>query len=41
VAVESDAGAVKTKSLKLQLNTLTDAGLGETQYWLDSGSVIR
>ncbi|MCG8312000.1 MAG: virulence factor SrfB [Pseudomonadales bacterium] len=41
VSVESDSGAVKSKSLKLQLNTLTDAGLGETQYWLDSGSVIR
>lgn len=26
---------------RLKLNTLNSAGLGETNYWLDSGSVIR
>ena len=31
-------GAPKNK-LSLKLNTMADAGFGETQYWLDSGSV--
>jgi hypothetical protein len=31
-------GASKNK-LSLKLNTMADAGFGETQYWLDSGSV--
>ncbi|MFZ5605051.1 MAG: virulence factor SrfB, partial [Pseudomonadota bacterium] len=39
--VESDTGSVSSRALKLQLNTLSDAGLGESQYWLDSGSVFR
>ena len=28
-------------SLTLKLNTLNTVGIGETDYWLDSGSVIR
>ncbi|MFZ1414659.1 MAG: virulence factor SrfB [Defluviicoccus sp.] len=28
-------------SLELELNTLTTIGIGETSYWLDTGSVIR
>lgn len=39
--VESGTGAVSNRALKLQLNTLSDAGLGESSYWLDSGSVFR
>lgn len=31
-------GASRSK-LSLKLNTMADAGFGETQYWLDSGSV--
>lgn len=31
-------GASKNK-LSLKLNTMADAGFGDTQYWLDSGSV--
>ncbi|GKW50453.1 virulence factor SrfB [Halomonas sp. NCCP-2165] len=41
-SVETDDGANFTaRDLKLQLNTLIDAGLGDTNYWLDSGSVKR
>ncbi|PAU77577.1 virulence factor SrfB [Halomonas salipaludis] len=39
-----DAGgdaSFSTRDLRLQLNTLNDAGLGDTNYWLDSGSVKR
>ena len=39
--VESGSGAVSNRALKLQLNTLSDAGLGDSSYWLDSGSVYR
>ncbi|MDR5900296.1 virulence factor SrfB [Halomonas vilamensis] len=40
--VETNGGAsFNAKFLKLQLNTLIDAGLGDTNYWLDSGSVKR
>jgi hypothetical protein len=39
--IESESGSVSSRALKLQLNTLSDAGLGETQYWLDSGSVFQ
>jgi len=37
---ESDGGAVGSRDIRLRLNTLPDTGLGETQYWLDSGSVF-
>lgn len=40
--VDTDgANTFSPKDLKLQLNTLNDAGLGDTNYWLDSGSVKR
>lgn len=39
--VESSNGAVSLNNLRLTLNTLSDAGMGESQYWLDSGSVFR
>ncbi|MGM1052586.1 MAG: virulence factor SrfB [Pseudomonadota bacterium] len=41
-SVDADGDAsFSTRDLKLQLNTLNDAGLGDTNYWLDSGSVKR
>lgn len=41
-SVETDGnGNFSARDLKLQLNTLSDAGLGDTSYWLDSGSVKR
>ncbi len=40
-AVESDSGSVSTRSVKMRLNTLASSGVGETEYWLDSGSVYR
>lgn len=40
--VESDTEkSFSPRDLFLQLNTLNDAGLGDTSYWLDSGSVKR
>lgn len=40
--VESDTGdSFSARDLCLQLNTLNDAGLGDTSYWLDNGSVKR
>jgi hypothetical protein len=42
--VESNSSSVSFNArsdLHLQLNTLLDAGLSETKYWLDSGSVKR
>nr|WP_163501626.1 virulence factor SrfB [Halomonas socia] len=41
-SVDTDSEASFTpRDLRLQLNTLIDAGLGDTNYWLDSGSVKR
>jgi hypothetical protein len=41
-SVETDGNtSFSTRDLRLQLNTLIDAGLGDTNYWLDSGSVKR
>ncbi len=37
--IESDAVPMKPSDVKLQLNTLTNVGIGESDYWLDSGSV--
>ena len=31
----------RDRDVKLHLNTMADTGLGETQYWLDSGCVKR
>ncbi|MCU1719272.1 virulence factor SrfB [Pseudomonas sp. 5P_3.1_Bac2] len=41
LGAESDNGSVSRSHIRLRLNTLADAGLGESQYWLDSGSVFR
>lgn len=37
----SDGRSVRKDDVKLQLNTMLDAGLNDSQYWLDSGSVKR
>lgn len=36
----NDEQSASTKQLKLQLNTLSDTGLGSTHYWMDSGRVL-
>jgi len=41
LGAESNSGSVSRSHIRLRLNTLSDAGLGESQYWLDSGSVFR
>lgn len=33
-------GGVNKSGLSFKLNTLADSGIGETSYWLDSGSVL-
>lgn len=40
-SVESDSGSVSARSIRMRLNTLASGGVGETEYWLDSGSVYR
>ncbi|CBL44089.1 Uncharacterized protein conserved in bacteria, putative virulence factor [gamma proteobacterium HdN1] len=40
-SAESEAGTARKEALRMQLNTLADAGLGGTHYWLDSGSVYQ
>ncbi len=40
-AVEADTAPMKPADIKLQLNTLTNVGIGDNSYWLDSGSVYR
>ena len=41
-SVTSDQGvSVSPRDLRLSLNTLNTVGIGETSYWLDTGSVIR
>ena len=42
--IESNSSRVMfnpRSDLELELNTMLDAGLSETKYWLDSGSVKR
>jgi len=40
--ITSEAGTtLGPRDLTLKLNTLNTVGIGETDYWLDSGSVIR
>ena len=42
--IESNSNNVNfnpRSDLELELNTMLDAGLSETKYWLDSGSVKR
>jgi len=42
LGAESDqGGAISRAHIRLRLNTLDDSGLGETHYWLDSGSVFH
>ncbi|MEI9696527.1 virulence factor SrfB [Moellerella wisconsensis] len=36
----SDGSSIKKNELSFKLNTLGDSGIGETHYWLDSGSVL-
>lgn len=36
----ADASNVKPRDLSFRLNTLADSGIGETNYWMDSGSVL-
>lgn len=33
--------SVNARDITLKLNTLNTVGIGETSYWLDTGSVIR
>jgi len=40
LGAESESGSVSRAHIRLRLNTLDDSGLGETHYWLDSGSVF-
>jgi len=40
-SIESEVGKIDKKLVKLQLNTLTNVGFGDDNYWLDSGSVYR
>lgn len=37
----TDGRSVRNGDVKLSLNTMLDAGLNDSQYWLDSGSVKR
>ena len=41
IAGIESAVPMKRNDVKLQLNTLTNVGIGESNYWLDSGSVYR
>jgi len=41
LGAESDSGSVSRSHIRLRLNTMDDNGLGETHYWLDSGSVFH
>jgi len=41
LGAESESGSVSRAHIRLRLNTLDDSGLGETHYWLDSGSVFH
>ena len=39
--VETQDGKNARGKVKLQLNTLSNVALGESSYWLDSGSIFR
>jgi len=41
LSAESASGQVSRAHIRLRLNTLDDSGLGETHYWLDSGSIFH
>lgn len=36
----ADASNIKVRDLTFKLNTLADSGIGETNYWMDSGSIL-
>jgi hypothetical protein len=38
-SIESDSISMRPNAVKLQLNTLTNVGISDNSYWLDSGSV--
>ncbi len=41
-SIEASGGQrVNPNALRLQLNTLNTVGVGETSYWLDTGSIVR
>lgn len=40
-AAQAQSVSVSARDLSLKLNTLNSVGIGETSYWLDTGSVIR
>jgi hypothetical protein len=40
LGVDSEHG-ISARQVSLKLNTLNTIGIGETSYWLDTGSVIR
>lgn len=40
-AISEQGGGFSKRDLILDLNTMTTIGIGETSYWLDTGSVIR
>ncbi|HEY0211163.1 virulence factor SrfB [Acerihabitans sp.] len=40
-AVLEDGTAVPRQHLRLALNTLADSGSGATEYWIDSGSIVK
>jgi len=37
----SDHVSVSARDIILSLNTLNTVGIGDTSYWLDTGSVVR
>ncbi|TNH03546.1 virulence factor SrfB [Testudinibacter sp. TR-2022] len=41
VSASDGASCRRNEDIKLALNTMTDVGLSDTDYWLDSGSVKR
>ena len=41
VTASDGASCRRNEDIKLALNTMTDVGLSDTDYWLDSGSVKR
>ncbi|CCG42799.1 virulence factor SrfB [Magnetospirillum molischianum] len=37
----NEGGMVSPSALRIRLNTLNSAGIGENSYWLDTGSIVR
>lgn len=38
---EKGGSTLSTSVLRIRLNTLNNAGIGENSYWLDTGSIVR